>query len=204
METEHIDHNGSKHACPHPRIGACRHRTRIRNRIRSRVAMRSGRRIVIDWRFSNLFASKSWRVGICPAGSSRDYRSARIDGSVGWFSMIANGGALVTPSLPKESYEEVYKDGQDVIIAGSAIPLGTAEQIDDSWLVNGRWPFASGCMYAGWMLGLCVLTSGGKPVRGATEGRPPIRAFLLPARRGRSRTPGALWGSKVLAAITSR
>jgi alkylation response protein AidB-like acyl-CoA dehydrogenase len=108
---------------------------------------------------------------------------ARIDGSVGWFSMIGSGGALVTPLLPKESYEEVYKDGPNVIIAGSAIPLGTAEQIDDGWLVNGRWPFASGCMYAGWMLGLCVMTSGGKPLQGATEGRPLIKAFLLPVRR---------------------
>jgi alkylation response protein AidB-like acyl-CoA dehydrogenase len=75
---------------------------------------------------------------------------ARIDGSIGWISMIGSGGALIAPLLPKESYEEFYKDGPDVIIAGSAVPLGTAEQVVGGWLVNGRWPFASGCAsYAG-------------------------------------------------------
>jgi indole-3-acetate monooxygenase len=107
---------------------------------------------------------------------------ARIDGSVGWISMIGSGGALFASLLSKESYEEFYMDGPDVIIAGSAIPLGTAEQVDGGWLVNGRWPFASGCTHAGWILGLCIMTSGGKPITGAAgEGNPLIKGFLLPA-----------------------
>jgi indole-3-acetate monooxygenase len=106
---------------------------------------------------------------------------ARIDGSVGWISMISSGSALFAALLPKESYGEFYKDGPDVIIAGSAVPLGTAEQVDGGWLVNGRWPFASGCTHAGWILGLCIMTSGGKPLPGASEGNPLIRGFLSPA-----------------------
>ncbi len=107
---------------------------------------------------------------------------ARIDGSIGWISMIGSGSALFASLLPKESYEEFYKDGPDVIIAGSAVPLGMAEQIDGGWLVNGRWPFASGCTHAGWILGLCIMTSGGKPLPGsAGEGSPLIRGFLSPA-----------------------
>jgi alkylation response protein AidB-like acyl-CoA dehydrogenase len=107
---------------------------------------------------------------------------ARIDGSIGWISMIGSGSALFASLLPKESYGEFYKDGPDVIIAGSAVPLGTAEQVDGGWLVNGRWPFASGCKHAGWILGLCIMTSGGKPLPGAAgEGSPLIRGFLSPA-----------------------
>jgi alkylation response protein AidB-like acyl-CoA dehydrogenase len=107
---------------------------------------------------------------------------ARIDGSIGWTAMIGSGGALVASLLPQESYEELYKEGPDVIIAGSAVPLGTAEQVDGGWLVNGRWPFASGCRHAGWLLGLAVMTSGGKPLHGAAgEGSPLIKGFLLPA-----------------------
>jgi alkylation response protein AidB-like acyl-CoA dehydrogenase len=107
---------------------------------------------------------------------------ARIDGSIGWISMIGSGGALVASLLPSESYEELYKNGPDEIIAGSAVPLGTAEQVDGGWLVTGRWPFASGCTHAGWILGLCIMTSGGKPLPGAAgEGSPLIRGFLSPA-----------------------
>jgi indole-3-acetate monooxygenase len=51
------------------------------------------------------------------------------------------------------------------------------------WRVNGRWPFASGCTHADWMLGLCAMTAGGKslsePVSG--RGQPLIRGFFLPA-----------------------
>ena len=107
---------------------------------------------------------------------------ARIDGSIGWISMIGSGSALFASLLPTESYREFYKDGPDVIIAGSAVPLGTAEQVDGGWLVNGRWPFASGCTHAGWILELCIMTSGGKPLSGAAgEGSPLIRGFLSPA-----------------------
>jgi indole-3-acetate monooxygenase len=104
---------------------------------------------------------------------------ARIDGSIGWISMIGGGSALFASLLPGDSYREFYKDGPDVIIAGSSLPLGTAEQVDGGWLVNGRWPFASGCTHAELIVGLCIMTSGGKPIPGATgEGSPLIRGFL--------------------------
>jgi alkylation response protein AidB-like acyl-CoA dehydrogenase len=107
---------------------------------------------------------------------------ARIDGSIGWISMTGGAGALVASLLSKESYEEFYKDGPDVMIAGSALPLGTAEQVDGGWLVNGRWPFASGCTHARWNIGFCIMTSGGKPLPGAAgEGSPLTRGFLSPA-----------------------
>jgi indole-3-acetate monooxygenase len=109
---------------------------------------------------------------------------ARIDASIGWISMIGSGGALVASLFSKENYEEFYKNGPDVIIAGSNLPVGTAEQIDGGWLVNGRWPFASGCRHADWIIGLCVMTSGGKPLPGSGgKAGPLIRAFILPASR---------------------
>src|SRR5690348_845470 len=70
---------------------------------------------------------------------------AKIDGSVGWTAMIGCGGSLFAPSLPPETYERIYRNGPDVILAGSAQPAGTAEAIAEGWRVNGRWPFASGC-----------------------------------------------------------
>ncbi len=108
---------------------------------------------------------------------------SRIDGSVGWIVTIGCGGGLFAALLPRDIYDQVYRDGPDVTFAGSAQPAGTAEAVSGGWRVNGRWPFASGCQHADWMIGVCVMTEGGKPLRGpAGEGGPPmIRALLLPA-----------------------
>jgi alkylation response protein AidB-like acyl-CoA dehydrogenase len=105
----------------------------------------------------------------------------RIDGSVGWTAMIGSGGDIFASLLPRETYEQVYQNGPDVIIAGSAQPAGGAEAVAGGWQVDGRWPFASGCQHADWMVGFCVMSEGGKPLPGE-GGRPLVRGFLLPAR----------------------
>ncbi len=105
----------------------------------------------------------------------------RIDGSVGWTVMIGSAGGIFAPSLPRETYERIYQNGPDVIFAGSAQPVGTAEATAGGWRVNGRWPFASGCQHADWMVGFCVMSEGGKPIPGE-GGRPLVRGLFLPAR----------------------
>jgi alkylation response protein AidB-like acyl-CoA dehydrogenase len=109
---------------------------------------------------------------------------SRIDGSVGWISMIGGAHGMFAPLLPRNTYEQVYQDGPDVIIAGSAQPVGIAEAVAGGWRVNGRWPFASGCQHAEWMFGFCVMTEGGKPLPGPAGegGSPMVRGVFLPAR----------------------
>jgi alkylation response protein AidB-like acyl-CoA dehydrogenase len=108
---------------------------------------------------------------------------SRIDGSVGWTAMIGGGCDIFASLLPRDTYEQVYQNGPDVIIAGSAQPVGRAEALAGGWRVNGRWPFASGCQHADWMFGFCVMTEGGKPLCGPAgeEGPPLVRGFFLPA-----------------------
>ncbi|MEA2925342.1 MAG: hypothetical protein QOD25_2464 [Alphaproteobacteria bacterium] len=106
---------------------------------------------------------------------------AGIDGSVGWTAMISGGCDLYASLLSPESYEQVYRKGPDVIIAGSAQPAGTADAAAGGWRVNGRWPFASGCQHADWIVGFCIMTEDGKPLAGE-DGAPLVRGFLLPAR----------------------
>src|SRR6516165_1841700 len=109
---------------------------------------------------------------------------SRIDGSVGWTAMIGGGCDMFASLLPRDTYEQVYQNGPDVIIAGTVQPAGRAEAVAGGWRVKGRWPFASGCQHADWMFGLCVMTEAGKPLAGpAGEGGPPlVRGVFLPAR----------------------
>lgn len=105
---------------------------------------------------------------------------SRIDGSVGWTMAIATGGDLFTPLLPRDTYDGVYRTGPDVVLAGSAQPAGTAEATVGGWRVTGRWPFASGCQHADWMVGFCSMSDRGKPLLDAA-GAPLVRGFVLPA-----------------------
>src|SRR5215470_16457374 len=111
---------------------------------------------------------------------------SKIDGSVGWNAMTSSCGSLFAPYLPQQTYETIYQNGPDVIFAGATQPVGTAEEAGAGGrLVSGRWPFASGCQYADWIAGFCVLTSDGKPLL-SEAGRPQIQAAWLPAREWQS------------------
>jgi alkylation response protein AidB-like acyl-CoA dehydrogenase len=106
---------------------------------------------------------------------------SRIDGSIGWNAMIGSGGAMFAPLLARDVYDDIYRAGPDLVFAGATQPAGAAEMIDGKWHVSGRWPFASGCESADWLMGLCIMKQDGKPLPGAAEGMPMIRGALLPA-----------------------
>src|SRR5258707_11679950 len=99
---------------------------------------------------------------------------SRIDGSVGWVAMIGGGCDLFAPLLPRHTYEQVYQNGPDVIIAGSAQPAGTAEAVPGGLPGNGRGAFTRGRRPAAWIFWVCGMTGGGEPnPRPAREGGPP-------------------------------
>jgi alkylation response protein AidB-like acyl-CoA dehydrogenase len=102
---------------------------------------------------------------------------SRIDASVGWTAMIGGGSAMFTTMLPRRMFERIYRDGRDAIVAGSTPLLGIVEQRGDGWHASGRWPFASGCHHADWMLGFCKLAT--------NEGgdKPQAVVAILPASR---------------------
>jgi indole-3-acetate monooxygenase len=104
-----------------------------------------------------------------------------VESSVGWTVAISNGNGLMASLLPKETSDQIYQIGPDVIFAGSVRPDGTAELIRGGWVVNGRWPFASACQHADWIYGVCVMTESGRPLVGST-GEALVRGCFLPSR----------------------
>ena len=113
-----------------------------------------------------------------PAGLEILVELAKIDSSVGWNAMTSSNGSLFSPFLPQQTYEHIYQSGPDVIFAGATQPVGTAEEARPGMrLVNGRWPFASGCQNADWIAGFCVSISNGVPLL-SEAGRPQISGCL--------------------------
>jgi alkylation response protein AidB-like acyl-CoA dehydrogenase len=110
--------------------------------------------------------------------------AARIDGSIGWTIAIGSGGDLFTPYLPAAAYDRVYEGGPDTTLAGAIQPAGVASRVSNGWRVSGRWPFASGSDHAQWMMGVCRLMDGDKPLCGP-DGAPQLRAVFAPAAQWR-------------------
>lgn len=71
---------------------------------------------------------------------------SEADGSAGW---VASFGVCETylAALPLHVVEETWKNPDD-IFAGAMFPLQPAKVVDDGYLLNGRWKWASGCMSA--------------------------------------------------------
>ncbi len=107
---------------------------------------------------------------------------ATADGSVGWISMIGSATPLLLCGLSRRVFDAVHAEAPDVIHAGSTVPAGIAERVEGGYRVSGRWPFASGCQHADWMLGVCVVSENGTPVSGPAPGVPLTRVVLGPAR----------------------
>jgi indole-3-acetate monooxygenase len=109
-------------------------------------------------------------------------RMAQNDGSVGW--NLANNaiGQLIALSLPPAGVEEIYADGPDTIIAGTAVPGGgTARPVDGGYLVSGRWPFGSGCRESRWMMANFEVSDGDQ-LRLNPDGTPSLyRGFFHPS-----------------------
>ncbi|GAA0315314.1 acyl-CoA dehydrogenase family protein [Psychrobacter aestuarii] len=95
---------------------------------------------------------------------------AMADGSAGWVASFGMN-PFYLGGLPMPTIEKVWADTPDVVFAGAIFPVRPAEVRDDSYVVSGRWKFASGCM------GASLIGVGIKP---ETEGALP-RIAVMPA-----------------------
>jgi alkylation response protein AidB-like acyl-CoA dehydrogenase len=91
---------------------------------------------------------------------------AEAAGAAGW--NLANNSIcqLIALGLPDEGVHEIYADGADTVIAGTAVMGGgRAVPVDGGYRVTGRWPFGSGCQEGSWMLGSFQILDGAEPRR---------------------------------------
>jgi alkylation response protein AidB-like acyl-CoA dehydrogenase len=109
---------------------------------------------------------------------------SRVDGSIGWCTMIANGGCFFVSRLRAEVGRELFGQPPDVRIAGSLRPGGKAYPVDGGYRIRGRWDFASGVDHARWLLCTCTVMEGDGP-RLTPAGTPELRHLLVPAGAAR-------------------
>ena len=110
---------------------------------------------------------------------------SRADGSVGWTVMLGSEAPHLFSLLPAHVFQEVYKDGPDVILAGAFAAQGEARIVPGGYRITGRWSFATGSQHCHWLMANCVLLQDGQPLPGPMPGMPATRAMLFRAEKGR-------------------
>ncbi len=103
---------------------------------------------------------------------------SRIDGSVGWCSMISSAGSFASAFLAPEVAQRLC-GGTGFSLAGQVVPVGRAEVVDGGYRVTGRYRFGSGCQHASLLVGGCVVFENGQP-RLLPNGQPETRVMTFP------------------------
>ncbi len=103
---------------------------------------------------------------------------SRIEGSVGWLSMISSAGSFIAAFLQPSIAERLFA-APDSVLAGNLRPPQRADLVDGGYRVNGHFRFGSGCHHASVMACGCVVYRDGKPET-TRRGEPNIRVMLVP------------------------
>ncbi len=105
---------------------------------------------------------------------------ARADGSAGWIAAIGAGAPAFTAWLEPAIANEIFGSDADFLAATVFAPTGRA--VPDGggrFTINGRWPFASGCRHAEWLLAGMFVFDGDAPRILADQG-PDWRLAFFP------------------------
>ena len=73
--------------------------------------------------------------------------------STAWVVSVVGAHAAILARMPKQCQDDVWGPNQDQIIAtASARKEGTARKVEDGYIINGTWRFASGVDHADWCM----------------------------------------------------
>jgi indole-3-acetate monooxygenase len=106
---------------------------------------------------------------------------ARIEGSVGWLSMIGSAGSFLAAFFDPPVAQRFF-GSVDSVQAGNLRPPQRADLVDGGYRVSGRFRFASGCHHASAMGCGCVIYERGEPKLNR-RGQPEIRLMLMPVSK---------------------
>ena len=96
-----------------------------------------------------------------------------------WCVMIQTDSGQYSGLLDQSVARQIYSD-PDMTTSNVIRAAGRAQKVDGGYLVNGRWPFASGCLHTDWFAGGCHIFDGVRVV--LDEQGQPLHKMII-ARR---------------------
>lgn len=101
-----------------------------------------------------------------------------IDGSLGWMVTLCAGANYFSRNLKPDIAQDLFKD-HFTCFGGSGAIGGTAEKMNDFYLINGRWTFATGAPHLSHFTLNAVVTENDQAVLDE-NGKELIRSFIIP------------------------
>jgi 3-hydroxy-9,10-secoandrosta-1,3,5(10)-triene-9,17-dione monooxygenase len=87
------------------------------------------------------------------------------DPGSGWCLTLGSSHAwLVASHFPQRAQEEMFAPDGDFRCPHPAPPTGEGRRVDGGYIVNGRWPYASGLPYATWVFATGFVAGDDPPV----------------------------------------
>jgi alkylation response protein AidB-like acyl-CoA dehydrogenase len=98
--------------------------------------------------------------------------------AVAWCVMIQTDSGQYSGMLDEKVARQMYPR-LDMTTSNVIRPAGRALKVEGGYMVNGRWPFASGCLHTDWFAGGChVFDSEGKSPLLDASGQPAHRMIV--------------------------
>lgn len=69
--------------------------------------------------------------------------------STAWIFCVSNSNVWTASLAPRSLQNEIFRDGVP-LICGAANPAGHSQAVSVGYVVNGAWPYSSGCQIASW------------------------------------------------------
>jgi alkylation response protein AidB-like acyl-CoA dehydrogenase len=69
-----------------------------------------------------------------------------------WVLMVTGAHTFIAGRLPVEGQDEVFGADAGMLIPGGPTPRGTCTPTDGGYVLNGRWPYASGVDFGDWVM----------------------------------------------------
>jgi len=102
---------------------------------------------------------------------------AYIDGSLGWTVTLCAGANLFVGYIEKKKGLAVFSKSK-VCFGGSGAATGIAEKLEDGYLVNGHWKYATGAPHLTHFTANCIIRENGKIMLNE-DGSPLVRSFFF-------------------------
>jgi len=151
--------------------------------------------IEAERRLPGALAHKLMEAGVFKMGTPRAYGGSeldpmsqvrvveelsRIEGSVGWLSMISTAGSFLPAFLEPPAAQRLFGPVESVV-AGQVRPAQRADLVEGGYRLSATYHFGSGCQHASVITCGCNIYENGEPRR---HGRhPEFRVLLVPASK---------------------
>ncbi|MHA7830197.1 MAG: acyl-CoA dehydrogenase family protein [Flagellimonas sp.] len=103
---------------------------------------------------------------------------AKLDGSLGWTVTLCSGANFFIGNLQKEVADKLFNGNNGPVFGGSGGVFGTADKVDDGYVINGRWKYTTGAPYITHFTLNAKIREDGRDVL-KDDGGPLVRSFLL-------------------------